>query len=330
MHTQSLLLALDFGGTKLTASLVRIGDQQWIARTRSTLPSHPTQTSCFALMLEMAQGMIASHPDGQVAAVGVSFGGPVDARAGVVRRSHHVPGWEDFPLQERLHAALGVPVRIENDANAGALGEWRFGAGRGCASLFYVTVSTGVGGGWVLDGQPYRGEDGMAGEIGHLLVAPNGPQCACGRRGCVEALASGLAIAREARERLAADTQTGARLRALVGDDLDAITAEVVSQAAAAGDELASLILLDAATALSVGIANALSLVNPRKVVLGGGVAKSGEPYWSTLRTVARQSTLPEIAVEIVPAALGDDAPLWGAIALAESACSVYQEGSTQ
>ncbi|HEX7593952.1 MAG TPA: ROK family protein, partial [Anaerolineae bacterium] len=236
--------------------------------------------------------------------------------------SHHVAGWEDTPLCDQLQAAFGAPVSIDNDANVAALGEYEFGAGivetLHATSLLYVTVSTGVGGGWVIDGKIFSGADGMAGEIGHTVVDPHGPPCVCGRRGCVEAMACGKAIAREARARLIADPTAGVKLRALIGNDLDAITGEQVARAANDGDALARAVIDAAARALGFGIGTAITLLNPARVVIGGGVTKSGERWWSSVRAAARANTLPQMRVDLVPAALGDDAPLWGAIALAE------------
>ena len=211
----------------------------------------------------------------------------------------------------------------------GALGEYRFGAGQGYDSLMYITVSTGVGGGWILNGRPWRGADGMAGEIGHTVVDPDGPLCLCGKRGCVERLASGPYIAQRARGWLEQQPDRGRILRTLVGDHLEAITAELVAQAAAQGDDLAWEALEVAAWALGVGIGNAANLVNPRCFVLGGGVTlglssrrrtetKAGERFWEVVRRTAHETALPEVHFDIVPAALGDDAPLWGGIALAE------------
>jgi glucokinase len=268
----------------------------------------------------------------QPAAIGVSFGGPVDARTGCVRLSHHVPGWENKPLQEMLEEEFCAPTRVDNDANVAALGEHRFGAAGGYDSLMFITISTGVGGGWVLNGQPWRGVEGMAGEIGHTVVDPNGPVCVCGKRGCVERLASGPYIAQRAREWLAAQPDRGHILRRLAvscasslnqanradGSALQAITAQLVSQAAAQGDELAWEALEVAAWALGVGIGNAANLINPQRFVLGGGVTKAGDRFWEVIRRVARETALPAVHFDIVPAALGDDAPLWGAVALAQ------------
>ena len=328
-----LLLAMDFGGTKLTAALTASGECSWLGHRMTPSPPHSNAQSDLNIMMGLAQDLLTSLPpspgrasQADLAAVGVSFGGPVDAARGLVLLSHHVPGWGGMPLQEWLEERLGVPASVDNDANAGALGEHRFGAGRGHDSLMYITVSTGVGGGWILGGQPWRGADGMAGEIGHMVVDPAGPVCLCGKRGCVERLASGPYIAQRARQWLEEQPERGRILRALAGDDPlnssgqapEMITAKLVAQAAAQGDDLAWEALEVAARGLGVGIGNAANLVNPKRFVLGGGVTKAGERFWEVLRHTARQTALPEIHFDIVPAALGDDAPLWGAIALAE------------
>jgi glucokinase len=217
---------------------------------------------------------------------------------------------------------LGAPVAVDNDANVAALGEWTFGAGRGCASLLYVTVSTGIGGGWVLGGRIWSGADGMAGEIGHIVVRPGGVPCVCEKAGCLEAEACGWGIAAKARARLADDGRwtmdDGGRLLALAGGRADAVTAQMVAQAAASGDSLAQSLLDDAAEALGIGLGGAINLMNPERIVLGGGVTKSGERWWQIVRGAARHHALPQMRVEIAPAALADDAPLWGAAALAQ------------
>jgi glucokinase len=253
------------------------------------------------------------------AAVGVSFGGPVEASTGTVRLSYHVAGWENTPLQRMLEAKFDAPVSIDNDANAAALGEHHFGAGRGYENLLYITVSTGVGGGWILNGQIWHGSEGMAGEIGHTVVDPNGPACTCGKGGCLERLAGGLYIGQRARERLETQPERGPILRRLINDDLEAVTAQLVSQAAAQGDALAWEVLEMAGWALGVGIGNAANLVNPQRFILGGGVTKAGERYWKVVRRFAQVTAMPEIHFDVVPAALGDDAPLWGAVVLAQN-----------
>jgi len=318
----TLILALDFGGTKLAAATVEAGSREWWRYERRLSPENADALSDVEIMRSLIDSVLdGRRPD----AIGVSFGGPVDAGTGMVRLSHHVPGWEKIPLKDILQDDYQAPVSIDNDANVAAMGEHRFGAGRGYDSLFYITVSTGVGGGWILNGKTWQGASGMAGEIGHTVVDPSGPICLCGKRGCVERLASGPYIAQNARELLteasinSINSETGMKgdiLRNLVGNDLNLLTGQMVSLAAANGDELAKEVLAKAAWALGVGIGNVANLMNPQRFVLGGGVTKAGEAFWSVLRKVAWETALPEVNFEIVSAVLGDDAPLWGAVAL--------------
>ncbi|WP_414564548.1 MULTISPECIES: ROK family protein [unclassified Anabaena] len=312
----TLILALDFGGTKLAAAIVNSGSQKWLSYERRFSPVNANANTDLDIMRSLINSLL---PGEKPAAIGVSFGGPVDASTGTVRLSHHVAGWENIPLKQLLEHEFSVPVSVDNDANVAALGEYRFGAGAGHDSLFYITISTGVGGGWILNGQPWRGVGGMAGEIGHMVVDPAGPVCLCGKRGCVERLASGPYMAKNAREGLENEPHTGEILRGLVSNNLELITGKVVSEAAAQGDELAQDILSQSAWALGVGIGNVANLINPELFILGGSVTKAGGNWWDVVQKVARETALPEIDFAVVPAALGDDAPLWGAVALAES-----------
>ncbi|MGF2039962.1 MAG: ROK family protein [Nostoc sp. CmiVER01] len=316
----ALILALDFGGTKLAAATVNVGSRKWLRYERRLSPANANASTDLEIMRSLIYSLLE---DTKPAAIGVSFGGPVDTSTGMVRLSHHVAGWENIPLKGLLEEEFGIPVGVDNDANVAALGEHRFGAGQGYDSLFYITVSTGVGGGWILNGQPWRGTGGMAGEIGHIVVDPAGPVCLCGKRGCVERLASGPYMAQNVREILQKESssrqvrQGGEVLRGLVGDDLTLLTGQLVSEAAAAGDNLAKEVLHKAAWALGVGIGNVANLMNPQRFVLGGGVMKAGENFWQVVRQVARETALPEVNFEIVSAILGDDAPLWGGVAIA-------------
>ena len=323
-----LILALDFGGTKLSAAVINrdaLDDErpQWPALRREFTPADADAAYELAAMLRLARELLAERSP---AAVGVSFGGPVDFPRGLVRLSHHVRGWENVPLRDLMAREFGCPAFVDNDANVAALGEHRFGAGRGVDDLMYITVSTGVGGGWILGGRPWRGHAGMAGEIGHTAVDPAGPLCLCGKRGCVERLASGPYMAADyVAEQGGADNrpqttdhdaQSGRGPSSAVRGLL---TGRDVAEAAAGGDEAALAILLRGARALGVGLGNAANLVNPQRFILGGGVTKSGEAWWAEVRRAARATALPEVRFDIVPAALGDDAPLWGAVALAEA-----------
>ncbi len=313
----TLILALDFGGTKLSAAIANKGDMVWQDHQRAFSAPHANAQQDLQIMLSLAHAMLAGE---KPAAVGVSFGGPVDFTTGTVRLSHHVPGWENFPLKTILETAFGAPVWVDNDANVAALGEHRFGAGRGYSAICYLTVSTGVGGGWILNSQPWRGAGGMAGEIGHMTVDPKGPLCLCGKRGCVERLASGPYMAADARAALhpptAERTPGGEALLSLANGDPAQITAQLNAEAAARGNEFAWTFLKRSAWALGVGIGNAANQINPQRFILGGGVTKSGERYWEEIRHTALVTALPEVHFEGAPAELGDDAPLWGAVAL--------------
>ncbi|MDM8528028.1 ROK family protein [Anaerolineales bacterium HSG24] len=310
-------LAFDFGGTKLSVAIGKTG-----RLNQKTIFSPPkvTATEQYRLMVEMAQHLLVDNNASPIG-IGVSFGGPVQAEKGIVRISYHVPGWEGFPLAARLKAQFGLQgaVVIDNDANTAALGEFCFGAGQGCQSLLYVTVSTGIGGGWIINGQPFHGADGLAGEIGHIQIESSSSAlpCNCGRHGCLEAEACGLAIAQRAKLYLKNHPEHGQRLRDLVEGKLYQLSAAHVSQAASEGDQLSWQVLKVAATQLGRGLAQALNMLNPERIILGGGVIKAGEVWWQTVRETAQEYTLQGISVNIHPAELGDDATLWGAMALA-------------
>ncbi len=175
-------LVLDFGGTKHSAALISPGESKWRRFERAFSGPTPTAEQDLAIILRLARELLAGE---KPLAIGVSFGGPVDFGFGVVRLSHHVPGWELFPLKQVLETEFGAPVHVDNDANVASLGEYHYGAGRGLNSFLYITVSTGVGGGWILNGHPWRGHEHMAGEIGHTVVDPQGPECLCGKHAAV-------------------------------------------------------------------------------------------------------------------------------------------------
>ncbi|MFZ1398736.1 MAG: ROK family protein [Candidatus Promineifilaceae bacterium] len=299
-----LILACDFGGTKLSAAVIEAAvvgtaNGAWRGHLRRLSSSGASAQTDLQTMIEMGRALLVGERPSRI---GISFGGPVDYKSGLVRLSHHVPGWENVPIQQLFAAEFGAPVAVDNDANVAALGEYRFGAGRGVADLLYVTVSTGVGGGWILGGRPYRGATGMAGEIGHTVVDPGGPTCLCGKRGCVERLASGPYMARD--------------VALALGMPLDDVSGKLVAEWAEQGVETAVTILERGARGLGVGLGNAANLLNPSRMVLGGGVTKSGPRWWQLVRQTARETALPEVPFDILPAQLGDDAPLWGAVAL--------------
>jgi glucokinase len=252
-----------------------------------------------------------------VAAVGIGAPGPPDIEAGVVVAPPNLPGWARVPLKRLIEDGLGITTFLENDANAAALGEHRFGAGRGTRHMIYVTASTGIGGGLILDGKLYHGADGMAGEIGHTTAMPYGPHCNCGNRGCLESFASGTAIAREARGRVARGVPT--LIADLAGGDLERITAKLVAQAADQGDVEAQSILAEAMDYLGIGMANLVNLFNPELIVIGGGLTNIGEGLFDPVRRaiVRHAFHTPAETVRVVRAELGDKVGVLGAVAAA-------------
>lgn len=292
-------LAFDFGGTKLTAALVAdniftIEKTEWLDLQRVYSPPNATAQYDLETMIALGKQLLGKH---KLSGIGVSFGGPTDFANGRIIKSDHVAGWENIPLADILQKEFNTIIRIDNDANVAALGEYRFGAGRGVRSLFYITVSTGVGGGWILEGRPYRGHNSMAGEIGHTIVDAQGPLCVCGNHGCIERYASGPFMAQDA------GVESG----------------KVVAEMARDGVETAVAILERGAWALGLAIGNTANLLNPERFVLGGGVTKSGERWWQVVRQTAQQTAREYVQFDIVPTQLGDDAPLWGGVALLET-----------
>lgn len=307
---QGAILGIDIGGTKLAAGVVA-RDGRTLSDVRRPTPHDVDADGLLAVVVALAE-QARGDAGVEVDTVGIGCGGPLIYPEGIVSPLH-VPAWRGFPLRERLAAALGLPATLDNDAKAFALGEARFGAGRGARSLLGMIVSTGVGGGIVLDGRLLHGASGNAGHIGHVTAAADGPLCPCGARGCVTAYASGTGLATRAREALAAGARSG-----LAALPEDAITGRAVVEAAAAGDALARRLLDDAAHALAAGIASAANLLDLDRVVIGGGIAQAGEPLLGPLRRAlhshARLAFLR--GLEVRPAALGPAAGVIGAAAL--------------
>lgn len=307
-------IAVDVGGTQIRAALC---DASGAIHRRAADLTAPHE-GADAVMNRIEQCIRRVWPaDGAVRAIGVVAPGPLDPWRGVVWQAPNIPCWRDYPLQDVIQQRMGAPTLLGNDANAAALAEQRFGAGRGQAHLVYVTVSTGVGGGVIVNGQLLLGAHGLAGEIGHIKVEPNGPPCGCGDRGCLESLASGPSIARRARQRIAAGESS--RVLELVHGDAAAITAQVVNQAAQAGDALAIDVFRQAGVYLGLGLVTLLHLFDPGIVVVGGSVSKAGDLLFGPARKVVRQRSMSERFwrdTPIVTAALGDDVGLLGALAL--------------
>jgi glucokinase len=256
--------------------------------------------------------------DSPIRGCGISFGGPVDFAAQKVT-SLSTPGWEEFALSLWVRATLGVPCLLDNDANAGALGEFHFGAGRGSQTMFYVTLSTGIGGGLIAAGEIVRGKDSLAGEIGHLPMTDAGVICSCGAKGCLETLSSGSAIARTAQEWAERRPDAVTRMLEFSGGSGEKLTAKAVAQAAAEGDLAAGRIMRDAGRWLGRALLTIVRIVNPDKIILGGGVAQAGQLLLDPIHEVIEELKSPMIptSTEIVVAELKAYSPLYGAVALA-------------
>jgi glucokinase len=308
------VLALDIGGTKLASGVVA-DSGELIGFLREPADAADGPQAMIRRLVEMGRRSVAvaKVAIGDLDAVGVGGGGPLDARAGMILSPPNLPGWRGVPLGALLREALGVPVHIDNDANAAALGEHRFGAGRGVANLVYFTISTGIGAGVILDGRLLWGESGNAAELGHVSVAYDGWPCHCARRGCPEAFASGTAIARRTRDAIEAGASSS------LAERPEAVTAEAVARAAAAGDPLARRIWSETVEVLGAAVANALNAYNPRLVILGGGVARAGERLLEPVRRIALSQTLGPQARDgdVVLAELGERTGVLGAAAVA-------------
>jgi glucokinase len=251
----------------------------------------------------------------QIYSIGISFGGY--ARDNQILKSLHVAGWDNYPIHERLRQHFGdLPIYVANDANAVAIGEWKFGAGRDVDSMLFLTVSTGVGGGIILNGRLLEGANGIAGEIGHLNAIPeSGPLCTCGRHGCVEAVSSGPSMVKRAHLLLTSRPDAPSELR-----DMPEFTARDLNALAEKGDVIARQALLEGARYLGIAIGNTINLLDVNRVVIGGGVSRSGPLWWDTVRKTVAETVLPwRPAVTIVPSGLGTHEGIWGAIALLPS-----------
>ncbi len=310
------VVAVDIGGTRFRLGLFDDQGRRLLVSEDGT-----SRDGGRVWMLEQIQrefGALKEKSDRPIRGCGISFGGPVDF-AGQRVTSIATPGWENFALSAWVREQLGIPCLLDNDANAGALGEYRFGAGRGTDSMFYVTLSTGIGGGFVSGGRILRGKDTLAGEIGHLPMADSGPRCNCGARGCLEAFSSGSAIGQAAREWASRRSDAMLRMVELAGGDVERVTAKEVAQAAAEGDPIARRIFHDAGRWLGRGLTTVIRIVNPDKIVLGGGVSQAGKLLLDPIHEVMEERKSPALPVttEVVIAELGTNSALYGAVALA-------------
>jgi glucokinase len=309
-----LIIGVDLGGTNIRAALADETGKILRHAGRPTA-AHEGRASVLARIVATIREAAGSDLS-NVRGIGIGAPGPLDPWKGIVHEAPNLPGWFNVPLRDIVQTEFGIRTFVGNDANLAALAEHRFGAGRGANDLIYITISTGIGGGILIDGKLLLGADGFAGEVGHISVEPNGPQCNCGNVGCLEALAAGPAIARQAVERIQAGAAS--RITELVASDLSQVTAATVDRAAREGDPLAVEIFQRAGFYLGIGLVNLIHIFNPRLFVVGGGVSKAGDlifkPAWAVVEERAMPSMKRDVHLKL--AELGDDVGVLGGVAL--------------
>jgi glucokinase len=303
-------VAVDIGGTHIRAAAYETDNTTPLTHERTR--SYGKKPGTFDRLVEAIE---KAWPQGRdVKAISMASPGPLDPNTGVVLATPNIPEWVNFPLTDKLTEHFGVPAYLDNDANLAALGEWKFGAGRDHRDVLYLTISTGIGGGVVINDHLIRGYHGLAAELGHVTVLADGPVCSCGIKGHLEALAAGPAIVRYVREQLNAGSKSE-----LSSDE--ELTAYSIAEAARSGDELAKSAYARAGKYLGIGVASFLHTFDPSIVIFGGGVSQSGpllfDPFESSLRD---HVLLPRYLEDLVitTTALGDNVGLLGALALAQ------------
>ena len=303
-------IAIDIGGTHIRAAAYEPDSNKPVAHTRIKTLAHSPG------VFDRLVGAIESvWQQGKVSAMGIASPGPLDPYSGTILHTPNIPEWDNFPLASNLTEHFGVPTFLDNDANMAALGEWHFGAGKGHPDMVYLTISTGIGGGVVSNNRLLQGYRGMGAELGHMMIDPNGPFCGCGHPGHIESFSSGPAIVRYVKEQLA----TGQKSTLQGNPDL---TPAQIADAALAGDTLSISAFERAGQYLGMAVANYLAIFDPSILIFGGGVSQVGDllfkPFEESMRKyVFHPHYLDDLT--ITKAALGDDAGLLGALALART-----------
>ena len=313
----SLYLGIDIGGTKVAAGLVDArGEIQY--KTRVPMVANGDAAQGLAAVKDAAEAVIQANAGKQISGIGVTSPGPLDPQTGVVLNPPNLPCWRNFPLGDEVTKAFGIPARIDNDANAAALAETLWGAGRGHHCVFYATIGTGLGTGIVIDGRIWHGRTGAAAEGGHMTIDHRGPKCLCGKRGCIEILASGPVIAARAEQRCRSAAGRESRMLGLAGGDPRRITCETVAEAWRMGDPVAEVVLRETAGLLAVWLGNVVDLLEPDVIVIGGGVGELMSRWFEFIRAVLPQWSINQRCREIplVLAKYKEDAGIAGAAAL--------------
>lgn len=311
-----MILAIDIGGTQFGLAL-STPDGKIIKHCQRSTDRAGGAKWMIEHILSESQTLIKQAPD-PVLSCGIGFGGPVNFDTQTIINSTHVKGWDNCPLPNIIKEKLGIPAIVDNDANVGALGEFTFGAGKNSTHLVYYTISTGIGGGIIINGQIYRGGNGNAGELGHCPILRDGPLCDCGNHGCLESLCSGTAIGKRTQKAVAKHPRKGRVLCTLAGDH--AITAKTLFDAAKQQDPFAQSLIEEICTDLGMGVATAMNAFAPNVIVIGGGVSKAGRVLFDPLRKITDRFLMPihRPHLNIRQAKLKGRSVLFGAIALAQ------------
>ncbi len=327
--THPLALGIDIGGTKIAAGLVN-AEGEILFRTRVPMPARESAAAGFAAVQSAIKAVFVAHPESRssLTKIGICAPGPLDPATGVILNPPNMPCWQNFPLAAEVHRVFDLSARVDNDGNAAGLAESLWGAGVGYRNVFYATLGTGIGTGIVFDQRIYHGRTGSAGEGGHVSIDYRGPQCGCGKRGCIEALCSGPAIARRTRARLAESRvarsqhpespQIHSKMLALAGGNIDAVNAEIVADAFRQGDPLATELLRETADFLAIWAGNIIDLLEPDVFIFGGGLAPLMSGFFPRIREQLPNWCVNQRCTEmpLLLAKYGSDAGIAGAAAL--------------
>jgi glucokinase len=318
VDTTSLILGVDLGGSKILTAVVN-SRGEILSSDESVTPATSGRELVIQSIVDSAYSALkqASVAMSEICAVGVGAAGISNPEAGILFTSPNLPGWRNVLLRDIMQEKLGKKTFIINDANAAALGEFYFGAARGARNFIYITISTGIGGGIVIDGEIYTGAIGVAGEVGHMTIDDDGPVCNCGNKGCWETLASGTALTREAKKRINAGVKTS--ILKYAEGDIEKVTPQVIHRAAEQGDNVAKKLIARTGYYVGVGVANLINIFNPELIIIGGGLSNIGdmllEPAFKTAGERAFKESFQ--SVRFASAELGRNSGVLGAAAFA-------------
>lgn len=315
--TTDVIAGIDIGGTKIALALASTDGRLIVKERIPTNVGRAPETILDEALARLER--MANDASARIAAIGCGCGGPLDRSRGLILSPPNLPGWDEFPIVEIIEEKFNVRIVMDNDANAAALGELTYGAGRGFDNIVYITISTGIGGGVIVRGEVVHGVRDGGGEVGHIMVQPDGERCPCGSRGCLEWLCSGTNIARRAKEKLRAGAASS---MTKIAGGIDAVTTHTVVEAAREGDALAREIWDETIRLLSIGVGNIIVTLAPQAIIIGGGVSAAGDFLIEPLRAAVneRVKILPAERVQILQAALGGDSGIYGALILGQQA----------